>query len=312
MLEKQTTSNVLMIRPVGFASNEQTAASNRFQKNVTASADVGRRAELEFDAMVLALRIAGVNVHAFESAAKPHTPDAVFPNNWVSFHADGTAVLYPMLASNRRLERRTDILESLPRDNRFQLGDVIDLSHLEKENHFLEGTGSLVLDRVNHIAYACLSPRTHAAALAEFSKKLNYEIVAFEAVDSGGIPIYHTNVLLSIGRNFAAICLEALLPQYRAQVRNRLEETGHTLVELTQDQVSSFAGNMLELSTKDGGHVIALSQQAEGALTSQQRQQLVDLAGPLVAADISTIETLGGGSVRCMIAEIHLPFPAST
>jgi hypothetical protein len=312
MLEQQTTSNVLMIRPVGFAANEQTAASNRFQKNATGIENAARRAQLEFDTLVLTLQTAGVNVHIFESPAKPHTPDAVFPNNWVSFHAHGTAVLYPMLAQNRRLERRQDILDTLVRDHRFRLGSVIDLTHFEKENYFLEGTGSLVLDRVSHIAYACLSPRTHAAALAEFSKKLNYEIVAFEAVDSSGIPIYHTNVLLSVGRNFAAICLQAILPQYRHKVCETLESTGHSLVELTQEQVSSFAGNMLELSTKDGGHIIALSKQAERALASHQCQQLVGLAGPLVTADIATIETLGGGSVRCMIAEIHLPFPANT
>jgi hypothetical protein len=312
MLEQQTTSNVLMIRPVGFAANEQTAASNRFQKNVVHNGNVASRAELEFDALVLALKTAGVNVHAFESAAKPHTPDAVFPNNWVSFHADGTAVLYPMLAPNRRLERRPYILDSLMRDHCFYLRGVIDLTHLEKENHFLEGTGSLVLDRVNQIAYACLSSRTHAAALAEFSKKLNYEIVEFEAVDSGGVPIYHTNVLLSIGRSFAAICLEAILPQYRSKVCEMLKASGHSLVELTQEQVRSFAGNMLELSTKEGGQIIALSKQAERALAPHQRDQLVNLAGPLVAPEISTIETLGGGSVRCMIAEIHLPFPANT
>jgi hypothetical protein len=229
----------------------------------------------------------------------------------VSFHADGTAVLYPMLAPNRRLERRTDILDALVRNHGFHLGGVIDLTHREKEDQFLEGTGSLVLDRVNHIAYACLSPRTHAGALAEFSQKLNYEIVAFEAVDNDGIPIYHTNVLLSIGRNFAAICLEAILPQYRSKVCATLKATGHFLMELTLQQVSSFAGNMLELSTRDGGHIIALSQQAECALTSQQHEQLANLAGPLIAAGIPTIEKLGGGSVRCMIAEIHLPFPAS-
>jgi hypothetical protein len=307
MLEQQTTSHVLMIRPVSFAANEQTAESNRFQQVHRNFDNAASQARTEFDDLVLALQTAGVNVHVFEGAQSPRTPDAVFPNNWVSFHADGTVVLYPMLAPNRRLERRTDILDVLSKEQHFHIRQVIDLTYRENKDQFLEGTGSLVLDRVNRIAYACLSPRTDLDSLGEFAQRLDYEIVAFEAVDQAGIPIYHTNVLLSVGTNFAAVCVEAILPSYRAGVRDALQLTHHQLVEITPSQMNNFAGNMLELSTATGGRVVALSERAAHALTARQREQLVECSGQLVSTAIPTIETLGGGSVRCMIAEIHLP-----
>lgn len=300
-----------MIRPVGFAANEQTAASNRFQKSVQADISVSQQARAEFDSLVSALEAAGVNVHLFESASTPLTPDAVFPNNWVSFHADGTVVLYPMLAVNRRLERRTDVLDALAKDHRFQIRRVIDLTHYENESQFLEGTGSLVLDRVNHIAYACLSPRTHADALKEFALRLDYKVVPFEAIDSAGVPIYHTNVLLSVGTNYATICSDAILPQYRDTVCEALRSTHHALIELSHEQMHNFAGNMLELNTARGP-IIALSSRAEYSLTSKQLELLIKCSGRLISVPIPTIETIGGGSVRCMIAEIHLAAAAKS
>jgi len=307
MIESQISSDVLMIRPVRFCGNEQTAASNRFQNVSGAHDDVQALARKEFDGLADALEKAGVRVHCFDDTPEPHTPDSIFPNNWVSFHADGTAALYPMMAQNRRLERRMDILESLSAQNGFHIHRTVDLSHRESELKFLEGTGSLVLDRVNRIAYACLSPRTHLDALGEFAQLLDYELVAFEATDDRGVAIYHTNVLLSIGRNFAVVCLEAIRGPQRKAVSECLRTTGHTLIDISRSQMHAFAGNILELGTTQDGAIVAMSANAEHSLDLRQQKQLVELAGPLVAAPIPTIERYGGGSVRCMLAELHLP-----
>ena len=309
MIEKQTAADVLMIRPVRFAGNVQTAASNRFQQieaGAVAEA-VQSAARAEFDGFVQVLQQAGVQVHVFEDTPEPHTPDALFPNNWVSFHADGTVVLYPMLAPNRRLERRLDILEALHARHGFHVARTIDLTHREAQEKFLEGTGSLVLDRINRIAYACLSPRTDMDVLGEFAQRLDYEIAAFEACDVGGTAIYHTNVLMSVGTRFAALCSECIEPGRREAVIDLLRTSGRTVVELGFDQLHQFAGNMLELRTADGGSVIAMSSAALTSLAADQRAALEDAAGPIVSHAIPTIERLGGGSVRCMIAEVHLP-----
>jgi hypothetical protein len=305
MIEHQTTADVLMIRPAGFCANTQTAATNRFQQSTAGRGDLQAAALAEFDALVIALRQANVRVHVFDDTVEPRTPDALFPNNWVSFHADGTLVLYPMLAPNRRLERRMDILESLSKEGVFRTRRVVDLTHREKENEFLEGTGSLVLDRVNRIAYAGLSPRTHLDALGEFAQLLDYRVVAFDAADRNGVPIYHTNVLMSVGRHFAAVCTEAIRDDQRDAVIESLRSTGHQLIDLSYEQIYAFAGNILELRTATGGHVVALSKTAATALNPKQRMQLKDLSGALIEASIPTIETQGGGSVRCMMAEIH-------
>lgn len=307
MPESQTTADVLMIRPASFCANTQTAESNRFQQPEAQHENAQELARSEFDALATALRRAGVRVHIFDDPRQPETPDALFPNNWVSFHADGSVVLYPMMAPNRRLERRLDILESLTATHGFRASRVIDLTQHEDAGRFLEGTGSLVLDRLNRIAYACLSPRTDLQVLGEFAQQLDYDIVAFEALDRRGAPIYHTNVLMSIGSKFAVVCVESIRPDQRAAVLDSLQATGHVLIEIDHAQMNAFAGNILELSTVKDEAVIALSDSAQQALTPQQRDQLTSLAGPLVAASIPTIETLGGGSVRCMLAEIHLP-----
>jgi hypothetical protein len=303
--ELQGASDVLMIRPVNFAGNPQTRASNRFQSEAPHVAPQAAAAR-EFDGLAEALSGAGVNVHTFADTPEPHTPDSIFPNNWVSFHADGTVVLYPMLAENRRQERRNDLLERLSVELGFRITRILDMTAHERDGKFLEGTGSLVLDRVNRIAYACISPRTDVDVLGDFAQQLDYDVVAFEAQDRGGTAIYHTNVLMCVGTGFAAVCSACIREDERAAVVGALRTTGHEIVELSLEQLAEFAGNMLELRSALGETVIAMSQRALDSLSPQQRSTL-GRSGTLIAAAIPTIETLGGGSVRCMLAEIHLP-----
>jgi len=306
--ESQLASTVLMIRPARFESNPQTAASNRFQsKPVAPPAEQQARALAEFDDLVGRLRDAGIEVIVFQDTSEPHTPDSIFPNNWISMHADGRVVLYPMEAENRRRERRMDILDHLVSEAGFNVSEVVDLSAHESTGRFLEGTGSLVLDRANRVAYACLSSRTHLEPLNDFAQRMDYEIVAFEAVDSAGIPIYHTNVLMNVGERIAVICDEAI-PQedQREAVLRRLRSTGHEVVSLSYEQLDAFAGNMLELRNAAGDRVLAMSQQARDSLDGSQQERLTAEA-TIVAAPIDNIEFSAGGSVRCMLAEVHLP-----
>ncbi|HUQ51685.1 MAG TPA: arginine deiminase-related protein [Gammaproteobacteria bacterium] len=305
-VESQTADAVLMVRPAHFAGNDETAASNFFQHAVAGIADAAERAQREFDALALVLADAGVRVHQFAGQRGAFLPDEIFPNNWLSLHADGTAVLYPLLAANRRRERRADILSSLVDSCGYRLERVVDLTSLEARNEYLEGTGSLVLDRARRVAYACRSPRTHENALAEFARALRYEIVSFAAVDAAGRAIYHTNVLLSLGTRFAALCTSAI-PDARERhgVIEQLESSGRVVVDLRAQELASFAGNLLELRGR-GGSVIALSAAALGSLAAPTRRTL-ERYGQVVAADIATIERLGGGSVRCMLAEVALP-----
>ena len=306
--ESQLASTVLMIRPVRFESNPLTAASNRFQGRIRASAlEQQRAAQREFDNLVDLLRNNGIDVIVVDDTAEPHTPDSIFPNNWVSFHADGRVVLYPMEAENRRTERRTDIVETLVAEHGFAVSEIVDLSSHEAAGHFLEGTGSMVLDRVNRVAYACLSSRTHLDALGDFAQRMDYEVVAFDAVDRGGVPVYHTNVLMNIGEKLAVICAVAIhRDEQRDAVLQRLRDSGHDVISLDYDQLDAFAGNMLELRSKDGRRLVAMSRRALDALTPEQRA-LLTANGRVVAAAIDTIEASAGGSVRCMLAEIHLP-----
>jgi hypothetical protein len=305
----QSAATVLMIRPVRFNGNPQTSESNRFQNPTSQGEDVHvqQAALAEFNALASALRARGVRLVEIEDTPIPHTPDSIFPNNWVSFHADGTAVLYPMFAENRRAERRMDILETLSHDHRFRIQRVIDLTHYERDNKALEGTGSLVLDRVHRIAYACLSPRTDVDVLGDFAQQLDYELVIFEASDRNGVPIYHTNVLMCVGERFAAICSMCIREDERAAVLTSLQSTGREIVDLSFEQMEHFAGNMLEVRSQVGDRYLAMSQNALTALSSEQREQLESLCGPIVSAAIPTIEQYGGGSVRCMLAEVHLP-----
>ncbi len=306
--EEQLASSVLMIRPVRFESNPMTAESNRFQGKSNADPDTqNANAQGEFDALAATLRAAGVNVVIVDDTAEPHTPDSIFPNNWVSFHADGRVVLYPMAANNRRTERRPDIVERLDSENGFAVKEIVDLSNHEQAGHYLEGTGSMVLDRKNHVAYACLSSRTQLDPLGDFAQRMDYDVVTFDAVDRDGVAIYHSNVLMNVGEELAVICAEAIeRDEQRAAVLQRLSDTGHEVILLNYDQLDAFAGNMLELRGKDGGRLIAMSQQAYDALDETQIERL-RANGRVVTSDIRNIEASAGGSVRCMLAEIHLP-----
>jgi hypothetical protein len=306
--ESQLAGSVLMIRPVRFVSNPETAASNRFQGKTDATAGEQQAAALQqFESLAAALRARGIDVVVVDDTGEPHTPDSIFPNNWVSFHADGRVILYPMEAGNRRTERRTDIVEHLDADLGFQVREVIDLSQHEQQGHFLEGTGSMVLDRANRVAYACLSTRTHLDALGDFAQRMDYDVVAFDAFDRDGVPIYHTNVMMSVGEEVAVIC-DAAIPRedQREAVLGRLKATGHRVLTLNFDQLEAFAGNMLELRNAEGERVLAMSQRAYDSLTGEQRSVL-ESNGEIVAVAIDDIEDSAGGSVRCMLAEIHLP-----
>ena len=305
-LEPQAAPAVLMVRPAGFGHNAETASSNFFQHAAERPGDEAAHALREFDALALALARAGVRVIELAGQRDAALPDEVFPNNWLSLHSDGTAVLYPLLAPIRRRERRTDVLAELREWHGYRIARVVDLTHFESRGEFLEGTGSLVLDRPHRTAYACLSPRTHAAPLAELCRTLDYEAITFRAIDRAGRPIYHTNVLLGIGTRFAAVCTAAIAdPAERHAVVARLEDTGHELVDLDFDQLETFAGNLLELRGSRGP-VIALSARALRSLDTGA-QRALERHGELVTADVATIERIGGGSVRCMLAEVALP-----
>jgi hypothetical protein len=311
--ESQLASTVLMIRPVRFQSNPLTAASNRFQgRNASSPERQQIDAASEFDGLAAALATGGVKVVQVEDTSKPHTPDAIFPNNWVSFHADGTVVLYPMEAPNRRTERRQDVIDTLVNQHGFQVREIVDLSEHEESGHYLEGTGSLVLDRTNRIAYACLSSRTHLDPLGDFAQRLDYEVIAFDAVDRDGAPIYHTNVLMNVGEGLAVICDEAITRKdQRDAVWQSLEDSGHDVLTLSFDQMDSFAGNMLELRSSSGERLLAMSEQARNSLTKTQLATISSYA-KIISAPIANIESSAGGSVRCMLAEIHLPLAAGT
>ena len=306
-MESQLASTVLMIRPVRFESNPLTTASNRFQGRSDLSPEQQQdAAQREFDALVGALRDKQIDVIVVDDTPEPHTPDSIFPNNWVSFHADGRVVLYPMEAQNRRTERRMDIVRNLDEDLGFVVREIVDLSHHEQAGHYLEGTGSMVLDRANRIAYACLSSRTQLDPLGDFAQRMDYDVVAFDAVDRDSVPIYHTNVLMNVGESLAVVCDEAIArDDQRQAVIQRLRDSGHEVVCLNYDQLEAFAGNMLELRTLDDARLIALSKQAFDSLDKGQRD-LLQQNGDVLSVPIANIEASAGGSVRCMLAEIHL------
>ena len=305
--EAQSAAAALMIRPAAFGSNPQTLPSNAFQSEVQENGpDIANRAREEFDTLVEVLRSNGVTAYVFEGRAERDAPDEVFPNNWVSTHADGTVVLYPMTAENRRRERRPEIFETIDSEFGYRATKVIDLTAHEMHQRYLEGTGSLVLDRTNRIAYANLSPRTHLDVLGDFSQQLDYEVVSFDATDDQERPIYHTNILMSVGTDFAVICAETINSRAkRAAVLESLRRSGREVIRLRRDQLPDFAGNLLELLTPEGPAIV-LSSRAWESLDDAQRSALGH-HGKILTAAIPTIERVGGGSVRCMLAEIHLP-----
>jgi len=300
----QSTTNILMIRPVAFGFNIQTAESNAFQNRDDDQQAVQNKALQEFDGFVKVLRDNGVNVTVINDTPEPHTPDSIFPNNWVSFHDNGDIFLYPMQAENRRLERREDIIRQL--EEGFKANHVIDLSRFEARSQFLEGTGSMVLDRENKIAYACLSPRTNAEVLKAFCDYTGYTAVTFDAFDQNQQAIYHTNVLMAIGSKFAVICLDSITNSAeKEKVINSLKSTEKEIIDISFDQMNHFAGNMLEVKNNNGDTLVVMSQAAFKSLSVEQKA-LLEKYGKLVYADINTIETNGGGSARCMMAEVHL------
>lgn len=307
-MQSQATSHILMIRPVRFGFNEQTAESNAFQDSQLAAQTKGTAqedAQQEFDEMTRQLQALGVDVMVYEDTVEPHTPDSIFPNNWVSFHASGRVVLYPMQAENRRLERRQDIIDDL--SQRFHVDNIIDLTHFEQEGKFLEGTGSLVLDRMNRVAFASLSPRTHPDVVAEFSRQTGYRTVVFHSADANGQAVYHTNVLMCIAESCAIVCLAAISdPDERLMVRQELEGLNKRVIEISLEQMAAFAGNMLMITNSKGQKLLVMSTRAFESLTPKQIDQLDDYA-TLVHFNLSVIEANGGGSARCMMTEVHLP-----
>jgi hypothetical protein len=304
--EPQSAQSVLMVRPASFAFNPQTAATNAFQQPPGVDLPAGTSVLREFDAAVELIRSAGVQVIVADDTATPVKPDAIFPNNWVSFHVDGTVVLYPMLAVNRRWERREELIAQVAAAGAFRISRTVDLSGHEAQGQYLEGTGSMVLDRSAHTAYACLSPRTHLDVLGDFAQQLDYELMTFDAADAAGVPIYHTNVLMAVGSRFAIVCGASIGdPRQRNAVFARLEASGHEIIDISPMQMQGFAGNVLELQG-GAGPVAAISTTAWRALEGAQRAVLTKHVG-IVCVDIPVIERYGGGGVRCMIAEIHLP-----
>ncbi|MGZ4984321.1 MAG: citrulline utilization hydrolase CtlX [Chthoniobacterales bacterium] len=301
----QSTNAVLMVRPHRFYPNPETAADNAFQRTISPneSSEISLAAQTEFDRAVKTLRKAGVIVHVVDDTATPEKPDAVFPNNWFSTHHDGRVVLYPMYSAARRRERRSDVIDELRKH--YRITEVIDYSSEEQSGRYLEGTGSLVLDHENKIAYASLSQRTHAEVSRRFCDDFSYRAVTFCSASADGRAIYHTNVMMCVGTKFALAGLEAIPDEgERTNVRRALESTGHDVIELSAHQIAEFAGNAIELHN-DQEKLLVVSQRAQAALTDEQRRRIAKYAR-LLPLGLPTIE-LAGGSARCMIVTIHLP-----
>jgi len=309
---QQCADAVLMIRPAAFGYNAETAVTNTFQHqdagDPTATAQLARA---EFEQLAHALESEGVQVIAVDDTAAPPKPDAVFPNNWVSFHACGTVVLYPMQSASRRAERRQDVVEAVVKASGFKLVHLLDLTHYEAQGKFLEGTGSLVLDHTGRVAYACASARTHPEVVAEWARELDYEPVIFQAADAGGMPLYHTNVLMCIGARAVVIGTGAIAASDRERVLARLTASGREIIDVGQAGIGQFAGNMLELASWDEAlgdcRVLVMSQSARRALEPEAFAQLSGCTDAVLTVPVPTIEAVGGGSVRCMIAEVFRP-----
>jgi hypothetical protein len=296
----------LLIRPASFGYNIETAASNSYQQlpEPKEMQQLQQHALQEFDGLVQLLQENEVDLLVMDDSAQPRKTCAVFPNNWFSTHEGGKLVLYPMLSANRRLERRPELIEALK--EQFQINELVDLTHYERDGQYLEGTGSLVLDREHHIAYACLSPRTHPTPLQDWTFQMGYELVPFTATDAAGHSIYHTNVVMWVGKELVGICLESIPdPVERQTLKERLELSGKQLVQFSQHQLGRFCGNMLEVVNRKGESLLVMSQVACKALTAEQKQQLEQKAR-ILYAPLPTIEAVGGGSARCMIAEVVL------
>jgi hypothetical protein len=302
----QAPSAILMVRPAAFGFNTQTASSNAFQdSNLDPQVDISRMALAEFDRMVDTLRAHDVEVIVISDTALPEKPDAVFPNNWISFHSNGQVCLYPMLAPNRRLERMLPVLDAVK--EKFEINTIADFTVHEKEDRFLEGTGSVVFDYQHKIAYACRSSRTHEEVLGEVCQALGFRTIIFDAVDEAGQPIYHTNVLMCVGKHFAVLCLDAIKREEDQEtLLSLMAETNHQVVAISYPQLRAFAGNMIEVVTQSGEPLVLLSESAFTSLLPGQIQA-INKHAEMLPLSIQTIEKYGGGSVRCMVAGIFCP-----
>ena len=309
-LMQQTTNTIVMIRPVNFRMNEQTAVNNYFQEDLNLkNAEINTKAQEEFDAFVDKLRAVGINVVVEDDDEKDDTPDSIFPNNWVSFHENGDIAKYPMFAENRRRERRDEVFIRLEEDG-FKIENIIDYTSAEHEGIFLEGTGSIALDRVNRKAYCALSPRADEELFIEFCEDFEFTPVIFTAnqtVDGKRLAIYHTNVMMCIAENFAVICLDTIDDKKeRKNVVKHLKQDGKEIISITEAQMHQFAGNMLQLRGENNQLYLVMSEAAHNSLTPNQIKTIEKYC-PILSSSLETIETCGGGSARCMMAEVFLP-----
>ncbi|MGV2452541.1 UNVERIFIED_CONTAM: arginine deiminase-related protein [Ralstonia mannitolilytica] len=304
----QTTDTVLMIEPIAFGYNAETAKNNYFQVEQTGS-DIQSKALAEFNTFVGKLREKGIIVITIKDTLDPHTPDSIFPNNWVSFHKDGKVVLYPMFASNRRVERREDIIESI-KDQGFEVAEIDDWSFSETQGHFLEGTGSMIFDHDNKIAYGSVSLRLDEKLFREFCTKYGFTPVVFHSFQTVGterLPIYHTNVMMCVADKFVVICLDCIDDELeRGKVVEAIKGSGKEIIEISEEQMQQFAGNMLQVQNKEGKKFLVMSQTAYQSLTPEQ-VAAIEKYCEIIYSDLNTIEVNGGGSARCMLAEVFLP-----
>jgi hypothetical protein len=307
----QTTNSIVMIRPVAFRMNEQTVVNNHYQKALDGllPATVNAKAQAEFDAFVEKLRAVGVNVIVIDDTLEPDTPDSIFPNNWISFHENGDIALYPMFAENRRLERREDVFDILE-EKGFEINDIMDYTSAEEDGIFLEGTGSIILDRENEMAYCALSPRADEELFIEFCEDFEYNPVIFEAyqtVNGERKHIYHTNVMMCIAETFAVICADCIDDKAeRKMVLQKLKESGKEIIFITEEQVNNFAGNMLQVRGANDERFLIMSDAAYNVLTKEQITK-IEKHCKILHASLDIIEACGGGSARCMMAEVFLP-----
>ena len=305
----QATNSILMIRPINFGYNEETAKDNHYQIKELTHKNVNERAQKEFDNMVFNLRQNGVSVYVFQDDENEYTPDSIFPNNWVSFHENGDVGLYPMCAENRRMERRPEVLDFLENEG-FTISNIVDYSSAESENKFLEGTGSMILDRENRLAYCSISNRSNEDLFIEFCEDFEFTPIIFNSFQTVGnkrLPIYHTNVMMCVATDYVIVCLDSIDDKkQRKNVSSFIKDSGKKLIEISENQVESFAGNMLELVNDKGESVLVMSKSAEDSLNENQKN-IITKYSRIISSDINTIETCGGGSTRCMMAEIFLP-----
>jgi hypothetical protein len=293
-----------MIKPVAFDFNAETAVNNAFQQKGDTGL-VQAKAEAEFDGFVQKLTAAGMDLTVVQDTPVPHTPDSIFPNNWISFHHDGSIVLYPMFAENRRAERKQHVFDVIQK--KFAIKHTIDFTERENQNRFLEGTGSMVLDRDNRIAYACISPRTEKTLFEEWCVQLGYKPCTFHSVDENGGEIYHTNVMMCVANKYAVICLDSVRnTAERNMLTYTITKSGKKIIDISYSQMNHFAGNMLQVKNNKGQRIVVMSSQAYASLTTAQVKE-IESYNRIIHSDLTTIETNGGGSARCMLAEVFLP-----